>query len=242
MPELTKELQELTPKIRKVVGDALDYLTDSLNRMGAIAIEVSKKLDEHELPKTLENFEAGLKSMLVEEKMEDIIEILAGKDWKDNPDLAGTPDRVARMWAFELFRDVPSFKNLITFPTDNDEMVIIKDMDVVGLCPHHMQPIEYKVHAAYIPNGQAVGLSKIPRLALRLGQVPQLQENLTTDIGKRLEKALNPLGVAVVIKGIHGCMKFRGVKQKESETVTSYLSGAFKENVETRNEFMSLIK
>lgn len=165
-------------------------------------------------------------------------------DYLSDADMRGTPLRIRKMFQ-HFFRgsteeDIEMIMSKV-FPTENDQMVIVKDIKCFGLCPHHFAPIEYKVHIGYIPRGKALGLSKLARLSVALSSYPKLQENFTKEIGDALEKYLNPEGIMVVVDGIHGCMRFRGVEQ-HSDTITSDVRGAFKENPETRAEFMKLLE
>jgi len=119
-------------------------------------------------------------------------------------------------------------------------MVIIKNIELYSLCEHHMLPFFGKAHIAYIPNGQIVGLSKIPRVVDVFARRLQVQERLTHDILECINSTLKPKGVAVVIEAAHMCMMMRGVQKQNSVTTTSGFRGQF-EKIETRNEFLKLI-
>ncbi len=123
-----------------------------------------------------------------------------------------------------------------------DEMVLVKDIKLYSHCEHHIAPIIGVAHVAYIPNGKIIGLSKIARLVEVFARRLQVQERLTTQIAEALMSELQPLGVAVVIEAEHLCMSSRGIEKQGSKTVTSKLLGCFKEEFETRAEFMRLIK
>ena len=123
-----------------------------------------------------------------------------------------------------------------------DEMVLVKDITLYSHCEHHLAPIIGVAHVAYIPNGRILGLSKIARLVEIFARRLQVQERLTTQIADALQEELAPLGVAVVIEAEHLCMSSRGIEKQGSKTVTSKLIGCFKEEAETRAEFMRLIK
>ena len=127
------------------------------------------------------------------------------------------------------------------FDVAYDEMVIVRDIEMFSLCEHHLLPFFGKVHVAYIPQGKVVGLGKIPRLVDVFARRLQVQERLTTQIAEALERAINPLGVGVVIEARHLCMMMRGVEKQHSSTVTSSMLGAFRKK-ETRDEFLSLIR
>ncbi|MFB0910926.1 MAG: GTP cyclohydrolase I [Flavobacterium sp.] len=126
------------------------------------------------------------------------------------------------------------------FTEDHRQMIVVKDIEVYSMCEHHMLPFFGKAHIAYIPNGQIVGLSKIPRIVDAFARRMQVQERLTDQIKNCIQEALNPLGVAVVIEAQHMCMQMRGIQKQNSVTTTSSFTGAFEED-KTRREFISLI-
>lgn len=126
------------------------------------------------------------------------------------------------------------------FTEDHRQMIVVKDIEVYSMCEHHMLPFFGKAHIAYIPNGQIVGLSKIPRIVDAFARRMQVQERLTDQIKNCIQEALNPLGVAVVIEAQHMCMQMRGIQKQNSVTTTSSFTGAFEKD-KTRKEFISLI-
>jgi len=128
------------------------------------------------------------------------------------------------------------------FTVSYDEMVIVKDIEMFSLCEHHMLPFFGKVHVAYIPKGKVIGLSKIPRLIEVFSRRLQIQERLTTQIAETIQKTIEPQGVGVVIEARHLCMMMRGVEKQHSSAVTSSMLGCFREEEETRTEFLSLIR
>ena len=128
------------------------------------------------------------------------------------------------------------------FDVPYDEMVIVKDVEMFSLCEHHMLPFFGKVHVAYIPNGKVIGLSKIPRLIETFSRRLQIQERLTTQIAETIQKVIQPQGVGVVIEARHLCMMMRGVEKQHSAAVTSSMLGCFRDEQETRQEFLSLIR
>ena len=159
--------------------------------------------------------------------------------------LALTPDRVHKAYEF-LTRgyneDPEAMLKKALFTVSYDEMVIVKDVEMFSLCEHHMLPFFGKVHVAYIPNGKVIGLSKIPRLIEIFSRRLQIQERLTTQIAETIQKAVQPQGVGVVIEARHLCMMMRGVEKQHSAAVTSSMLGCFRDEQETRNEFLSLIR
>jgi len=128
------------------------------------------------------------------------------------------------------------------FDVDYDEMVIVRDIEMFSLCEHHLLPFIGKVHVAYIPNGKVIGLSKLPRLVDIFARRLQVQERLTTQIAETIQKAINPQGVGVVVEARHLCMMMRGVEKQHSSAVTSSMLGCFRQEQETREEFLSLIR
>jgi GTP cyclohydrolase I len=166
----------------------------------------------------------------------------------DDPDREGlqeTPNRVIRSWR-ELFSGyhLRAEDVLVTqFHAEQyDEMVLLRDIEFYSTCEHHMLPFCGKAHVAYIPNDKIVGLSKLARLVDVFARRLQVQERLTQQIASELQRVLKPKGVAVMIEASHQCMSCRGVRKQSGKTVTSCLVGAFKENLASRTEFLSLVK
>jgi len=157
--------------------------------------------------------------------------------------LLKTPERAAKAMQFLTHGyDLDAEKILkgALFQEDYSEMVIVKDIELYSLCEHHILPFFGKAHIAYIPNGQVVGLSKIPRIVDVFARRLQVQERLTDQILHCIQNTLKPLGVAIVIEAAHMCMMMRGVQKQNSVTTTSAFTGEFR-NVETRSEFLNLI-
>lgn len=170
-----------------------------------------------------------------------------GVDLED-PNFKETPDRVARAY-LELCRGLCNREEIDdilsrTFPSTYDEMIVVTDIDAVGLCPHHLMPVRYRIHVGYIPaeDGQVLGLSKIPRLVCLMAARPVMQEQLTVEIADAFEKALGPLGVMVVVNGGHSCMQCRGIKQGDSRMITSAVRGVFRDDAAPRNEFLTFVE
>jgi GTP cyclohydrolase I len=159
--------------------------------------------------------------------------------------LARTPNRVRRAYEYltkGYQEDAEQMLKKALFSVNYDEMVIVKDVEMFSLCEHHVLPFFGKVHVAYIPKGKVIGLSKIPRLIEIFSRRLQIQERLTTQIAETIEKAIDPQGVGVVIEARHLCMMMRGVEKQHSAAVTSSMLGCFRNEQETRTEFLSLIR
>jgi GTP cyclohydrolase I len=157
--------------------------------------------------------------------------------------LEKTPERVAKAMQYLThgydLNPAEIIKSAM-FTEDHNQMVIVKDIEVYSMCEHHMLPFFGKAHIAYIPNGQIVGLSKIPRIVDAFARRLQVQERLTDQIKNCINDTLNPHGVAVVIEAQHMCMQMRGIQKQNSFTTTSSFVGAFEKD-STRKEFISLI-
>jgi GTP cyclohydrolase I len=157
--------------------------------------------------------------------------------------LLKTPERAAKAMQFltqGYDQDPVEILKSAMFKESYNEMVIVKDIELYSLCEHHILPFFGKVHVAYIPNGQIVGLSKLPRIIDVFARRLQVQERLTEQVLDCINDTLKPLGVAVVIEASHMCMMMRGVQKQNSITTTSGFRGQF-EKIETRNEFLKLI-
>lgn len=157
--------------------------------------------------------------------------------------LLETPKRVRKAWNEMLAGyDAPSDEAILKVFTDGaedcDEMVLVRDIKLQTFCEHHMIPFFGVAHVAYIPNGKIVGLSKINRIVEKYMRRLQVQERLTSQIANALNDALHPIGVAVMIEATHLCVCYRGVKDVNSKTRTTSLKGAFRDNPETRAEFL----
>src|ERR1700728_1298347 len=159
--------------------------------------------------------------------------------------LLDTPERMEKSMAFltrGYHMDVNAVLHEALFDVDYDEMVIVKDIEFFSMCEHHLLPFFGKAHIAYVPNGKVIGLSKIPRVVDVFARRLQVQERLTTEIADAISGAINPQGVAVIIEAQHLCMMMRGVEKQHSATVTSAMLGVFKTQIQTRNEFLSLVR
>jgi GTP cyclohydrolase I len=158
--------------------------------------------------------------------------------------LRRTPERFERALRYltsGYHQDPQKILNNAMFSVGYDQMVVVKDIELFSLCEHHMLPFLGKCHVAYLPDKKVVGLSKIPRLVNMFSRRLQLQERLTSQIAEAIQMSIQPRGVGVVIEARHLCMIMRGVEKQRSETVTSAMLGAFRENLQTREEFLALI-
>ena len=159
--------------------------------------------------------------------------------------LLRTPERIEKALKYltkGYHEDPEELLKRALFTVDYDEMVIVKDVEMFSLCEHHMLPFFGKVHVAYIPKGKVIGLSKIPRLIDAFARRLQVQERLTTQIAECIQTAIHPEGVGVVIEARHLCMMMRGVEKQHSSAVTSSMLGSFRDQQQTREEFLSLIR
>ena len=163
----------------------------------------------------------------------------------DREGLVRTPERMHKALEY-LTRgykeDPDQILQHALFNVTYDEMVMVKDIEMFSLCEHHLLPFFGKVHVAYIPHGKVVGLSKIPRLVDIFARRLQVQERLTVEIAETIQKAVQPLGVGVVVEARHLCVMMRGVEKQHSSAVTSHMLGSFRASEKTREEFLSLIR
>ncbi|MDN5873603.1 MAG: GTP cyclohydrolase I FolE [Sinobacteraceae bacterium] len=159
--------------------------------------------------------------------------------------LAKTPARAAKAMSFltqGYGQCLEKVVNGAIFPSDNNEMVIVKDIELYSLCEHHLLPFFGRAHVAYLPDGKVIGLSKIPRIVDMFARRLQIQENLTQQIGTCLQSVIGARGVAVVIEAKHLCAMMRGVEKQNSSLTTSVMLGHFREDPRTRQEFLTLVK
>ena len=166
----------------------------------------------------------------------------------DDPDREGlveTPKRVVKAYDefFEGYDIDPEqvLKKTFEEVQGYDDAVIVRNIRVESHCEHHIVPILGVAHVGYIPNNRVVGISKLARVVEIFGKRLQTQETMTAQIADTIQKVLEPKGVAVVIDASHQCMTTRGIHKTESSTITSRMLGAFRDNPETRSEFMNLI-
>ena len=158
--------------------------------------------------------------------------------------LQKTPQRVEsslRYLTSGYGQDADAILNDALFDVPYDEMVIVKDIELFSLCEHHLLPFFGKCHIAYLPDTKVIGLSKIPRLVDMFARRLQVQERLTMQIAETINNKIHPRGVGVVVEAQHLCMIMRGVEKQHSVAVTSSMLGAFKDDQNTRSEFLNLI-
>jgi GTP cyclohydrolase I len=187
--------------------------------------------------------EVTLASLSTENLYRELISRLGEDPARDG--LIDTPKRIVKSMEF-LTRgytmDAGEVLHNALFDVDYDEMVIVKDIEFFSMCEHHLLPFFGKAHIAYVPNGKVIGLSKIPRLVDMFARRLQVQERLTRQIADAIEEAIHPQGVAIILEAQHLCMMMRGVEKQHSSTTTSAMLGVFKSQLQTRNEFLSLVK
>jgi GTP cyclohydrolase IA len=165
----------------------------------------------------------------------------------ENPEREGlrkTPERYEKALKFltsGYHQNVDHLLNGATFSVCYDEMVVVKDIEFFSLCEHHILPFFGKAHVAYLPSKRVIGLSKVARLVNMFARRLQIQERMTSQIAKAIEEKIAPQGVGVIIEARHLCMQMRGVEKQHGQAVTSAMLGAFRENKQTRDEFLALV-
>ncbi|MFT6028308.1 MAG: GTP cyclohydrolase I [Oleiphilaceae bacterium] len=158
--------------------------------------------------------------------------------------LRDTPQRAAKAMQFLTKGYQETLEEVVNgaiFKSDNDQMVIVKDIELYSLCEHHLLPFIGKCHIAYLPNGSVLGLSKFARILEMFARRLQIQENLTRQVAEAVQSITGANGVAVIIESKHMCMMMRGVEKQNSSMNTSVMLGAFRESQATRSEFLSLM-
>jgi GTP cyclohydrolase IA len=185
----------------------------------------------------------GLQEASLDELIREIL-VRIGED-PEREGLAETPKRLAKALnymtrGYQL--DPRRVLNNAFYSVQYDEMVIVRDIDLFSLCEHHLLPFFGKCHVAYIPNEKVIGLSKIARLVEMFARRLQIQERLTCQIAETINEAISPVGVGVVIEAQHLCMIMRGVEKQNSVATTSSMLGAFREEGQTRLEFLELLR
>lgn len=180
---------------------------------------------------------------LMEQQFKKIIEDI-GEDL-NRPGLIDTPKRAAKAMSYltrGYHQSIDDVVNGALFPSDCNEMVIVKDIELYSLCEHHMLPFIGKAHIGYIPSGKVLGLSKLARIVDVFAQRLQIQESLTHQIADTIASVTGAEGVGVIIEAKHLCMMMRGVEKQNSMMQTSAMLGSFRANQATRSEFLQLVK
>ena len=163
----------------------------------------------------------------------------------ERPGLVDTPLRAAKAMEFltnGYSKTVDEVVNGALFPSDSNEVVLVKDIELYSLCEHHMLPFIGRCHVGYLPQGNVIGLSKIARIVDMFARRLQIQENLTLQIAQTIENVTGAAGVGVIIEAKHMCMMMRGVEKQNSSMKTSAMLGTFRTSDVTRMEFLSLVK
>lgn len=213
--------------------------SDSIDKFGDD--HVASSFDTPMRPDAFEQ-DDELKVELIAKHFKEIMQVL-GLDLTDDS-LAGTPNRVAKMYVKEVFSGLnPDNKPEITLFSnkyDYDQMLVEKDITFYSHCEHHFVPIYGKAHVAYFPNGKVIGLSKINRIVQYFAKRPQVQERLTVQIGQELKNILQTDHIAVVMDASHMCVSSRGVNDTNSTTGTAFFDGKFLDQ-NVKNEFLNYI-
>ena len=182
----------------------------------------------------------------MDNKLEDLYRQLivgVGED-PSREGLVKTPARAAKALQYlarGYQQSVDEVVNNAIFESNNDEMILVKDIELYSLCEHHLLPFIGKCHVAYIPTGKVIGLSKIARIVDMFAARLQIQENLTKQIADTVMQAIQPAGVGVIIEARHLCMMMRGVEKQNSKMTTSMMLGTFRDHDRTRSEFLRLV-
>lgn len=201
------------------------------------------ELDEEALYRIAETYiDTEINQPVVEKAVRQILKAVGEDPQREG--LLKTPERVARMYEELLagYRVDPiALVNGAVFDVSYDEMVLVRDIEFYSLCEHHLLPFIGRAHVAYLPKGRIIGLSKIPRIVDMFAHRLQVQERMTRQIAEFLDELLHPIGVAVVVEGLHLCATMRGVKKHDARMTTSSMFGQFRKSIATRQEFLDNI-
>ena len=191
----------------------------------------------------INNFTGGAMAADLSELYEEIITIVGEDPGREG--LLKTPERAARAMQYltrGYRQTIDEVVNNAIFDSDNDEMILVKDIELYSMCEHHLLPFIGRCHVAYIPTGKVIGLSKVARIVDMFARRLQIQENLTKQIADTLMEAISPAGVGVIIEAKHLCMMMRGVEKQNSMMTTSMMLGSFRDHDRTRSEFLRLVR
>jgi GTP cyclohydrolase I len=155
----------------------------------------------------------------------------------EDANFKGTPERVAKMYVEML---TPPQNNWTTFPARSADLIVLRGHKVIALCPHHLMPVELTCYVGYIPHKITIGLSKLARVVEQHLTMPIMQEDLADRIADSLNDKLEPKGCGVILSGVHGCMRFRGV-ESDGDVVTSVMRGVLLLNPTARSEFLQIV-
>lgn len=198
--------------------------------------------DKRQSGKVVELRKQASQKTTIEDNVQQILSHIGEDPTREG--LVKTPYRVARAYEYltkGYDQDPKEVINKAMFTEDYQEMVLVKDIDFFSLCEHHLLPFFGRAHVAYIPKHRIVGLSKVARLVEVFSRRLQVQERLTTQVANTLMEELDPLGVGVIIRAEHLCMRMRGVEKQNSTVTTSAMLGAFRNQQATREEFITLV-
>jgi GTP cyclohydrolase IA len=213
------------------MSDLTEHKVDGTGNENAVLYEIADRFTD-----------GGIDLSRIEKAVTEMLSAVGEDPQREG--LQRTPERVARMYLELLdgYRQDPiALVNDALFEETYDEMVLVRDIEFYSLCEHHMLPFMGRAHVAYIPNGRVIGLSKIPRLVDMFAHRLQVQERMTRQIAEFINELLHPLGVAVVVEGLHLCSAMRGVKKHQARMTTSTMLGGFRKNAATRQEFLDNI-
>lgn len=197
-------------------------------------------LHEDDFPEPLDQNPTRIAT--IEAAVHQILDAL-GED-PDREGLQDTPKRVAKALLYlthGLNKPLQSAIGNALFASNNDEMVVVRNIEFYSLCEHHMLPIIGHVDIGYIPQGKVIGLSKLARIVDLYARRLQIQENMTQQIADAVQQSTEARGVAVQVRAAHMCMAMRGVEKVNAETITSMMLGTFRSDARARNEFLQLI-
>src|SRR4051794_17031933 len=187
-------------------------------------------------------FQSKLPNLSIADHMREVIRAV-GED-PDRSGLLNTPlrsEKALRYLTSGYSADVRQIVNGALFDVKYDELVIVRDIEFFSMCEHHLLPFFGKMHVAYLPDSKVIGLSKIPRIVDVFARRFQIQERLTQQVAETIQELLQPRGVGVICEARHFCMMMRGVEKQHSGAMTSAMLGEFRNNRETRSEFLSLV-